>query len=53
LLAVHPGVTVDQVQAESGFPILVADAVAVTEPPSEEDRLHLRRIDPAGMAIGK
>jgi glutaconate CoA-transferase subunit B len=53
LLAVHPGVTVEQVQAESGFEIPVADTVAVTQPPTEEDRVHLRQIDPAGMVIGK
>jgi glutaconate CoA-transferase subunit B len=53
LLALHPGVTVDQVQAESGFEIMVTDPVGVTQPPSEEDRIHLRQIDPAGMVIGK
>ncbi len=53
LLAVHPGVTVDQVQAESEFEILIRDPVEVTQAPTAQDRLLLSQIDPAGMVIGK
>ena len=52
LIALHPGVTVEQVQAESGFPIKVAEHVGVSEPPSSEERRLLREIDPQGLVIG-
>ncbi len=42
LLAVHPGVSVDQVVAETGFELLMADKVAVNEPPSAEELRILR-----------
>ena len=53
LLALHPGVTVEQVQAESEFEILLAPEVAVTVPPTAEERALLHAIDPMGMAVGK
>jgi len=53
LLAVHPGVTVEQVQENSEFEILIPDHVDTTEPPTLEERRLLREIDPTGMAIGK
>ena len=34
LLSLHPGVTVEDVQANSDFEILIADELSVTEPPS-------------------
>jgi glutaconate CoA-transferase subunit B len=37
LTAVHPGVTVEQVCEETGWPLRVAGAVATTEPPTEEE----------------
>jgi glutaconate CoA-transferase subunit B len=52
LIALHPGVTVEQVQAESGFPIKVAEHVSVSEPPSSKERRLLREIDPQGLVIG-
>lgn len=53
LLALHPGVTVEDVQANSGFEVLVADDLITTTPPTPEERRLLREIDPTGMAIGK
>jgi acyl CoA:acetate/3-ketoacid CoA transferase beta subunit len=53
LLSLHPGVTVDEVQANSDFEILVADNLSVTEPPSVEEQRILREIDPNGVALGK
>jgi len=53
LLAVHPGVTIEQIQDNSEFEILIPDHVATTEPPTPEERGLLREIDPTGMAIGK
>ena len=53
LLSLHPGVTVEDVQANSEFQILVPDRVAVTEPPTGEEQRILREIDPSGMVLGK
>jgi len=47
LRTVHPGVTIEEVQAATGFELLVADDVAETEPPTpEEVRLIREEIDP-------
>lgn len=53
LLSLHPGVTVEQVKENSGFPIQVPKDVSVTIPPSEKELRLLKKIDPAGMVIGK
>ncbi len=54
LLTVHPGVDPDTVQARTGFPLLRAEPVGVTEPPTTEEVNLLRtRIDPEGLYIGK
>lgn len=53
LLSLHPGITVDDVQANSEFQILIPDHVAVTEPPTGEEQRILREIDPSGMVLGK
>ncbi len=46
LEAVHPGVTVDEVRAETPFDLLVADRVTTTTAPSEEELAILRTLDP-------
>jgi acyl CoA:acetate/3-ketoacid CoA transferase beta subunit len=49
LVSVHPGVTVEQVVAATGFPLAVGDEVAATrEPTAEERRLIREVIDPRG-----
>jgi len=53
LLALHPGVTVEDIQAKSSFEILISDEIQTTQPPTEEERRLLHEIDPTGMAIGK
>ena len=53
LVAMHPGVTAEQIQENSGFEILIPDHVETTKPPTAEERRLLREIDPTGMAIGK
>jgi acyl CoA:acetate/3-ketoacid CoA transferase beta subunit len=53
LLAMHPGVTLDAIQANSSFEILIPPHVQTTQAPTEEERRLLREIDPAGMVIGK
>lgn len=46
LEALHPGVTTEQVQAETGFPLLTAPRLERTEPPTGAELAALRRLDP-------
>ena len=46
LEALHPGVTVDQVRANTGFEVLVAADLEVTDPPAENELAVLRDLDP-------
>jgi glutaconate CoA-transferase subunit B len=46
IIALHPGVTVDQVQANTGFELELAAEVATTEPPTEQELAVLRHLDP-------
>jgi acyl CoA:acetate/3-ketoacid CoA transferase beta subunit len=50
LASVHPGVTVDQVQEATGFPLADRDAVPQTRLPSEAELRLIREIlDPSGL----
>jgi glutaconate CoA-transferase subunit B len=50
LCSVHPGVTVDQVVAATGFGLIVPARVPETERPSPQELEVLRaRVDPAGL----
>jgi glutaconate CoA-transferase subunit B len=53
LLALHPGVTIDEVRENSSFEIAIPEHVDTTSPPTAEERRLLREIDPTGMAIGR
>ena len=53
LLALHPGVTLDDIRANSSFEILIPPQIETTSPPTESERQMLHEIDPAGMVIGK
>lgn len=46
LLALHPGVTAEQVQANTGFELLIAADLSATEPPTENELAVLRHLDP-------
>jgi glutaconate CoA-transferase subunit B len=46
LKALHPGVTTDQAQANTGFELLVAADLQMTEPPTENELTVLRDLDP-------
>jgi glutaconate CoA-transferase, subunit B len=52
LEAVHPGVTVDQVRANTPIELLVADRVETTAPPSARELEVLRSLDPARQFLG-
>ncbi len=52
LLAVHPGVTVEQVIQNTGFELLLADHIEETPPPTAEElRLLREEIDPHHLYI--
>lgn len=53
LLARHPGVTIEEIQTNSEFEILIRGEVPETEPPTAEERRLLREIDPTGMVLGR
>jgi glutaconate CoA-transferase subunit B len=42
LTSVHPGITVDKVVAETGWPLRVAPQISTTEPPTERELRVLR-----------
>ena len=46
VLALHAGVTREQVQENTGFKLLFADNVEITEPPRKEELDVLRHLDP-------
>jgi acyl CoA:acetate/3-ketoacid CoA transferase beta subunit len=50
LTTVHPGVSLDRIQAKTGFPLEIADPLGETEPPTHEELELLRNeIDPLGI----
>jgi glutaconate CoA-transferase, subunit B len=52
IIALHPGTTIDQVQANTGFELEVAAAVETTEPPTEQELAVLRHLDPERLYTG-
>ncbi|MGW0712399.1 CoA-transferase subunit beta [Streptomyces sp. NPDC002643] len=50
LTEVHPGVTVEQVRAATGWELKVADEVVTTEPPTLEELRALRALKAAGRS---
>jgi glutaconate CoA-transferase, subunit B len=51
LLALHPGVTAAEVQASTGFELLLASDLPVTDPPSNDELAMLRYLDPDRLYI--
>jgi glutaconate CoA-transferase subunit B len=47
LEALHPGVSVDDIKAATGFEVLVSDQLTTTKPPSDEELGILRMLDPS------
>lgn len=52
VVALHPGVTFEEVQGETGFPLTRAETVATTPAPTEEQLAIIRRLDPTGIRAG-
>jgi acyl CoA:acetate/3-ketoacid CoA transferase beta subunit len=53
LIATHPGVTVEQALAASGFELLRAADVATSSPPTAEQLQIMRGLDPSGLILGR
>lgn len=54
LISVHPGVSIEQVQAEVGWALEVAPQLRETEPPSSQELQLIREeLDPTGMYTSK
>ena len=53
LISIHPGVTLEQVKENTGFELLIPDVIPVSTPPTQEELLRLKEIDPDGIIIGK
>lgn len=49
LVSLHPGVTAEQVQAATGFPVFVPENVPETPAPTVEELALIARLDPAGV----
>jgi glutaconate CoA-transferase, subunit B len=46
LAALHPGVTAEQIQENTGFELLIERDLPVTDPPTENELAELRHLDP-------
>jgi len=54
VLSLHPGVTLEGVQQQTGFEIAAAEALSETEPPGVQELQVLREeVDPHGYVIGR
>jgi len=54
LLSLHPGRTLDDVKANSGFEVVIPSSVEISPEPTAYDLKVLReKIDPAGIVLGK
>jgi len=52
--SVHPGVSVEDVQAATGFPLVVPGNVSETRPPTDEDLRYLHELlDPKSLRDGE
>jgi len=52
LEALHPGVSVDDVKANTGFEVLVSGQLTTTKAPTDEELGILRMLDPARQFLG-
>ena len=54
ILSLHPGVTIDQVQEQTSFPLLQADSIETTPPPTDAELEVLRKeVDPHRYILGR
>jgi glutaconate CoA-transferase subunit B len=51
LTGLHPGATVDEVRAETGWPLEIADELVETTPPTERELTTLRSLKTVGTGV--
>jgi glutaconate CoA-transferase, subunit B len=51
LTGLHPGVTVDEARAETGWPLEIADELVQTTPPTERELTTLRSLKTVGAGV--
>jgi acyl CoA:acetate/3-ketoacid CoA transferase beta subunit len=49
LVSVHPGVSVDDVVANTGFELVIPTNVPVSRPPTAQESAAIEAIDPKGL----
>jgi glutaconate CoA-transferase, subunit B len=49
VISLHPGITFEEVQGETGFPLLLAENWATTPAPTAEQLAIIHRLDPTGI----
>jgi len=49
VVSLHPGVTMEEVQAQTGFPLLAAPGMGTTKLPEPEQLDVIRKLDPTGI----
>jgi glutaconate CoA-transferase subunit B len=49
LLSTHPGVAVEEIRNETGWPLRVSPEIRETEPPTEAELTAVRKYDPKGV----
>ncbi len=49
VLGMHHGVTRDEIQDNTGFKLLFAKKIEITEPPTAEELAVLRELDPEAL----
>lgn len=53
LISLHPGVTLDEVKANTGFELIIPHPIPTTEPPTQEEQRLIREvIDTSGFYTG-
>jgi glutaconate CoA-transferase subunit B len=49
LTSIHPGIRIDDVEKETGWPLRVAPELPETAPPSTAELRAVRKYDPKGV----
>jgi hypothetical protein len=49
LVSVHPGVSVDDVRAATGFELVIPDDVPESRAPTADEQAVIDRLDPRGL----
>jgi glutaconate CoA-transferase subunit B len=49
LTSTHPGVSVDQIKKDTGWPLRIAPDIQPTAPPTSDEIAAVRKYDPKGI----